>query len=120
MPNHFHFFLRINDFENFEKGIKSFFISYAKAINKKYDRVGGLFQGRYKCLEINSIAYFTRIVTYIHQNPIAANFVKKLEDYKFSSYVAYLSPNQKSVIKRDEVIEWFGDLNNFVKWHENY
>src|SRR5688572_16108461 len=48
MPNHFHFFIRINDVPGFEKGIKNFFISYSKAINSRYNRVGHLFQGRYK------------------------------------------------------------------------
>jgi len=44
MPNHFHFFVRINNEINFEKGIKNFFISYSKAINKKHNRVGTLFK----------------------------------------------------------------------------
>ncbi|MFN0291440.1 transposase [Pedobacter helvus] len=118
MPNHFHFFIRINHLSAFEKGIKNFFISYAKAINKKYDRVGSLFQGRYKISEINSDAYFTRIITYIHQNPLVSNLVSSLEDYRFSSYKSYLSPQRDSLLKREEVLDWFGGINNFIKYHE--
>ncbi|MNK00040.1 Transposase IS200 like protein [compost metagenome] len=118
MPNHFHLFIRVNDLYNFEKGIKNFLISYAKAINKKYKRVGSLFQGRYKISEINSDAYFTRIITYIHQNPKKASLVLNLEDYRFSSYSAYLHSNQPSLLRRTEVINWFGGLELFIATHE--
>ncbi len=117
MPNHFHFFCRVIDSIRFEKGIKNFFISYSKAINKKYSRVGSLFQGRYKTSEVNSDSYFTRIITYIHQNPLASKLTDKLENYKFSSYSAYLFPQQNSSLKREEVLDWFGGLEEFIKSH---
>ena len=116
MPNHFHFFIKINDQIRFEKGIKNFFISYAKAINKKYNRVGSLFQGRYKVSEITSDNYYTRIITYIHQNPVKAKLVKDMVDYQYSSYVSYLS-NKQSVLKRAEVLQWFGGLEGFITDH---
>jgi len=67
MPNHFHFFIRVNKKAEFERGIKNLFISYVKAVDQTYNRVGGLFQGRYKVKKVNSGTYYTRIVTYIHQ-----------------------------------------------------
>jgi len=117
MPNHFHFFIVVNDKTLFEKGIKNFFISYSKAINKRYNRVGSLFQGRYKASEITSDSYYTTIITYIHQNPVAAGLVKKIEDYKYSSYAAYLS-KKESMITRNEVLEWFGGLDSFIEHHK--
>ena len=117
MPNHFHFFLKVNDEQLFEKGIKNFFISYSKAINIKYNRVGSLFQGRYKASEITSESYFTRIITYIHQNPLVAGLVKKMEEYKYSSYTAYLS-EKETMIKREDVIDWFGGLPGFIEDHK--
>jgi len=117
MPNHFHYFLRADDEQQFEKGIKNFFISYSKAINKKYDRVGALFQGRYKASEITSESYFTRIITYIHQNPLVAGLVKNMEDYRYSSYAAYLS-NKETLIKKQAVLDWFGGLDGFIDDHK--
>jgi len=117
MPNHFHFFIRVNDKELFERGIKNFFISYSKAINKKYNRVGTLFQGRYKVSEINSNSYFTKIIIYIHQNPVVAGLVKRMEDYKYSSYYAYLADKQ-TVINKEEAIDWFGGLESFINHHK--
>jgi putative transposase len=117
MPNHFHFFIRINHVAAFEKGLKNFLISYAKAVNKKYNRVGSLFQGRYKIAEITSDSYYTRIITYIHQNPLVAGMVKALEEYKYSSYQAYLS-EIPSALKRGEVIDWFGGTDEFINCHK--
>lgn len=117
MPNHFHFFIKVIDKDNFSKGIKNFFISYSKSINKRYGRVGSLFQGRYKALEISSDSYYTRITTYIHQNPVASGLVKRLEDYKYSSYFTYLS-NKTTLINKSEVLSWFGSLAEFEKNHE--
>jgi putative transposase len=117
MPNHFHFFVRISDEFLFERGIKNFFISYSKAINKKYNRVGGLFQGRYKVSEITSDSYYTTIITYIHQNPVAAGLVNDLEDYKYSSYNAYLSANE-TTLNKQEVLDWFGGLESFINHHK--
>jgi hypothetical protein len=117
MPNHFHFFIRVNDEVRFEKGIKNFFISYSKAINKKYNRVGSLFQGRYKVSEITSNSYYTTIITYIHQNPVVAGLVKNMEDYKFSSYAAYLSVKE-TMLNKKEVLDWFSGLNNFIDHHK--
>ena len=117
MPNHFHFFVRVIDKDPFEKGIKNFFISYSKAINKKYNRVGSLFQGRYKVSEVTSNSYFTKIIIYIHQNPVVAKLVKKMEEYKYSSYAAYLS-NKKTVINKQEALDWFSGLESFIAYHK--
>lgn len=117
MPNHFHFFIQIKNLPGFERGIKNFFISYSKSINKRHNRVGTLFQGRYKLSEITSGAYFTRIITYIHQNPTVAGLADALEKYKYSSYRAYLS-DKKSMLKRQEVLDWFGGIEGFISCHQ--
>lgn len=117
MPNHFHFFIRINEETLFEKGIKNFFISYSKAINKRYNRVGSLFQGRYKVSEIISDSYYTTIIAYIHKNPVIAGLVNNMEDYRYSSYSACLSEKETSLNKR-EVLEWFGGLDGFIEYHK--
>lgn len=117
MPNHFHFFLKTKDKLFFEKGIKNFFISYSKAINKRYNRVGSLFQGRYKASEITSNSYYTTIISYIHQNPVAAGLVNNMDEYKYSSYMAYLSKKQ-TILNKQEVLEWFGGLDQFIDYHK--
>lgn len=117
MPNHFHLFLKVEDAKLFERGIKNLLISYTKSFNKFYNRSGGLFEGRYRASKIESDNYFTRIITYIHQNPLRARLAIALESYRFSSYRAFLS-QQPTALCRDEVLEWFGGVHGFVEAHK--
>ena len=138
MPNHFHFLAKIIEyaernqtsevFGNFgslgtpklkpiEKAFKNFFISYAKSINSVYDRTGSLFQSKFKKKEITNDGYFTSIIQYIHANPIAAGLCKSYGDWEFSSYNAIIG-TQPTKVKREEVIEWFGSREIFIKVHQ--
>jgi REP element-mobilizing transposase RayT len=138
MPNHFHFLVKVKEFPQtsevfktsdvlqqrgskkltpLEKGFKDFFISYSKGINKAYDRTGSLFQAKFKKKEIVDNSYFTSIIQYIHVNPVKAKLCSQYEDYKFSSYNAIIT-NGPTHVKREEVLEWFGNKNIFVKVHE--
>ncbi|UKT63593.1 transposase [Pedobacter mucosus] len=120
MANHFHFFIKVNNVTGFENGIKNFFISYTKSINQSYARVGSLFQGRYKWKKVDSESYFTRLVTYIHQNPKSLSFAnKQLQDYKYSSYKDYLN-KEATFINTKVVFEWFGSLDEFIAAHNTY
>ncbi|MDQ7948253.1 MAG: transposase [Pedobacter sp.] len=117
MPNHFHLFLKVIHKSEFDRGIKNFFISYSKSINKAYERVGSLFQGRYKAKEVTDSNYFTRIITYIHQNPKNALLVKNHEDYFFSSYHHYLNATDTTMLTKDPVLAWFGGIEGFIFDH---
>jgi len=90
MPNHFHFLVFTKEFINNENAVKSIAILlslYTQAINKQEGKSGTLFQRRTKAKAINQETnqlYYC--VNYIHQNPYAANLVKKLEDWEYSSF----------------------------------
>lgn len=134
MPNHFHLLVRIKNqsqittskvLETFEvvsrltpaeKAFKDFFISYAKSINKKYDRTGSLFQYKFKRKQVNDEYYLKNLVLYIHQNPIVAGFCKQLHEWNFSSYNSIVS-DLRTKLKREEVIDWFNDKENFKYCH---
>ncbi|WP_343697418.1 hypothetical protein [Flavobacterium sp.] len=139
MPNHFHFLIRIksqNDllifFEkvnnrSLKKGLHSienltskqfskFISSYTQAYNKVYERHGSLFESPFKRKKIVSEKYLQNVVVYIHQNPI--DIRKDFKNYKFSSYKTILS-SLKTNLKRDEIIQYFDDLDNFVYCHSN-
>lgn len=57
--------------------------------------------------------YLQRLICYVHQNPVEAGFVFQPEQWKYSSYNAIVSSNQ-TLVARQEVIELFGDLENFI------
>jgi putative transposase len=120
IPNHFHFLVRVKDNCNDEEIVKSigdFLNAYTKSFNKLYARNGGLFQRKFKRKKVESDEYYTRLIIYIHLNPVKHGFKNKPSDWQYSSYNSYLSSKPSKVI-REEVLRWFGDLEEFKKVHE--
>jgi len=64
--------------------------NYTQKFNKRYNRVGPLFQGRYKAVLIDADSYALQLAKYIHLNPVKAKITVKPEDYGYSSYSAYI------------------------------
>lgn len=141
MPNHFHFLIQVKekqDVEAFFKELKkdkdevddrepdlskfvmqrfsNFFNAYAKAYNKKYERKGSLFIDYVRRKEINNDTYFSRLVHYIHHNPVHHGFCKEINEWEFSSFISVLS-EKKTRLEKEEVLKWFGDKDAFLQFH---
>lgn len=65
--------------------------SYAHWYNQKYERIGHLFQGRFKSEIVEDDRYLLVVLRYIHQNPTKAGLVKTPKDYRWSSYSDYIN-----------------------------
>ena len=87
MNNHVHLIIYDKE-EQLSKIMQSIEISYSFYFNKKYDRVGHLFQNRYLSKNIEDREYLITACRYIHQNPQKAG-IEKTEKYKWSSYKEY-------------------------------
>ena len=99
-----------------EQNFSNFFNAYARSFNQKYGRTGKLFQERFKRKKIEDDFYFTEIIYYIHANPQKHKLLDDFRNYDYSSYHIMLS-SLETALKRDEVLEWFGGKNFFVKYH---
>lgn len=112
MPNHLHLLIR-NHTESIGSVVKSIGIAYAAYFNKRYERVGHLFQDRFKSEPVNDMNYFLTLIRYIHQNPVAGGLAKCVRDYPWSSWIEFESPekckmpvcNTSAVIHRVELGE---------------
>ncbi len=102
MPNHYHLLVYLKT-EHFSKLMQAFSLSYAKAINKRYKKVGSLFQGRFQAIYVDKDEYLLNLTRYIHLNPVEANLVEKAEDWEFSSYQEYVDLRRGSLPKLDGV-----------------
>lgn len=60
----------------------------------KYQRIGHLFQDRFKSEPVEDDSYFLIVLRYIHQNPVKAGICEKVIEYKYSSYREYTSNSQ--------------------------
>ena len=92
------------------------FNSYAQSINKANNRTGSLFEERFRRILVDSDAYFTELIYYIHHNPQKHGFVKDFRAYPHSSYHSHLS-KAMTRLRRDEVWDWFGNRDEFEKFH---
>jgi len=87
MPNHIH--LAGEPFlpEKLSKFMQCLQRSYTAYYNKKYNKVGHLWQGKFKVKVIVKDQYAINCISYIEKNPVRAKLTKRPEDYVFSSYL---------------------------------
>lgn len=95
MTNHVHLLIYDND-EDISKFMQGLNLSYAIYFNARHGRIGHLFQQRFTSVLVKTDAQILRTSKYIHLNPVKAGMVKKVEEYGWSSYSAYL--NNKNVL----------------------
>lgn len=90
MGNHVHLLLKeqIDGLETIFKKIGGRYVYY---YNVKYQRIGHLFQDRFKSEPVDDDSYFLTVLRYIHQNPVKAKMCARVEDYPFSSFSEYLN-----------------------------
>lgn len=93
MDNHVHLVIQEGE-ESLAVIMKRINASYAYYFNQKYNRVGHLFQDRFKSETIEDERYLMAVTRYIHNNPVKAGIVEKPGDYKWSSYLCYLAPTK--------------------------
>jgi putative transposase len=97
MPNHIHLIVeakKVNDLAKIMQGVS---LTYTLWFNKKYGKVGHLWQGRFKSMVIQKDRYLIDCVNYIEYNPLRANLTKSPLDYLWSSW-KHRSLNAKSSI----------------------
>lgn len=85
MPNHIHLLLMEKEW-HLGDIIKLIASCYVFHYNKKYGRIGHLFQDRFRSEPCNDSDYFFTLIRYIHQNPVKAGLVKNAEEYDYSSW----------------------------------
>ncbi len=112
MPNHYHLLVYLQT-DNFSDLMQAFSGSYTKAINKRYQRVGSIFQGRFQALHVDREEYLLHLTRYIHLNPVEANLVEKAEDWEFSSYPEYLGLRGGTLPKIDGVRSHFSSADAY-------
>ncbi|MEK6582814.1 MAG: transposase [Nitrospirota bacterium] len=85
MNNHYHLVIETPD-GNLSKGMKQINGVYTQTYNKRHNRVGHIFQGRYKAILIQKESHLLEVSRYVVLNPVRATAVKHPEEWKWSSY----------------------------------
>ncbi|HHV15685.1 MAG TPA: transposase [Gelria sp.] len=115
MDNHIHLVVRDdqNEISTIMKGIAT---SYAMFFNVKYNRVGHVFQGRFKSEPIEDERYLMSVIRYIHNNPVKAKIVEKPNQYEWSSYRSYVNPEETTIAEVRYILGIIGrNLNEAIQ-----
>lgn len=115
MNNHFHLFIYQETSTAITDLMKSISVAYSMYFNKRYKRVGAVFQQRYRAVRILNDAQFLHISRYIHMNP------QNYQTYEWSSLPYYLNTKAASWVKPGKVLQTFNDESylNFLKEYDD-
>ncbi|MDX8394318.1 MAG: transposase [Mariprofundales bacterium] len=94
MSNHYHIMIETPQ-ANLSRGMRQLNGIYTQRFNRKHDRVGHVFQGRFKSIVVDKDAYLLELCRYIVRNPVAAGMVETVGDWYWSSYQATVGLVQK-------------------------
>lgn len=108
MPNHFHLFIFQKESNTMADFFHSLATKYSMYFNKKYKRVGHVFQGRYKAVMVTGENQFIYLSKYIHRNPLdILPSGTVLEGYKYSSYQNYLGRFKQTWVDTTDILSYF-------------
>ena len=119
MPNHYHLLVRLKT-DDLSRPMQRLGLAYSKAINKRYGRVGGLFQGPFQAIRVDRDEYLRHLSRYIHLNPVIARLVPRAEDWEFSSYREYLGLRRGRLPKPELVLAQLGSADAYRYFVESY
>jgi hypothetical protein len=89
-------------------------------MNKRFDRVGSLFQGAFQAKHVGENEYLVHLSRYIHLNPVMAGLVKRAEDWEFSSYREYIGLREGTLPKPEIVLSQFPSRQAYREFVESF
>jgi REP element-mobilizing transposase RayT len=114
MPNHYHLLIETST-DNLSKFMRQLNMNYAIYFNKKYKRVGHLWQGRFKSWYVTDEAYLYTLMRYVEQNPLKAKMVKRLEEYPYSSYHYFFNKEIPECLQKAWIVQNHGSDSEAIE-----
>jgi putative transposase len=124
MPSHYHLGMRIKenvtDPRMLSNVMMRLLISYSKAINRSFDRVGHLFQGPFQAKPVPDDDYLRQVCCYIHANPVKAGLVFHPEDWVYSNHRAWLHSRFETDAEKRFFKEIFRTPGRYAELMQDY
>ncbi len=114
MRNHFHLLLEVNEV-CLSKIMQVLQFRYTRYFNRRYRKVGHLFQGRYKAILCDKEAYLLELIRYIHLNAVRAGVVRDPEEYPWTGHRSYLRKGRERLIDSDMVLIQFSKKESLAR-----
>ena len=100
MGNHYHLLVETPE-GNLSQGMRRLNGRYTQAFNRRHHRVGHVLQGRYKSILVEKEAYLLELCRYIVLNPVRAQLVRQVKDWRWSSY--------RATVRGEGGLDWFDE-----------
>lgn len=115
MPNHYHLLVKQNETNAINFFMRSLATKYSMYFNKKYKRVGSLFQGVYKAVKVKSEEQLLYLTKYIHRNPsgLAGSL---LTSYPYSSLNCYINEKLLTWFDPSPILAYFSKTNKKLSY----
>jgi putative transposase len=108
MSNHYHIVIETPD-ANLSKGMRQLNGVYTQRFNRVHERVGHVFQGRFKAVIVEKDSYLLELARYVVLNPVRAKLVRQLEQWPWSSFRATCGLAARPAwLQTDFVLSQFG------------
>lgn len=128
MPNHFHFFIKQKSAGSIDKFMNSLATRYSMYFNRKYKRVGPLYQGVYRAVLVTREEQLLHLTRYIHKQALALQglALERGLTEQPSSYLDYVGKRKTAWVKPEEILAYFSQTNPkfsyeaFVKQQDDF
>jgi putative transposase len=117
MPTHYHLMVRVKQTAEVSLGMMKLSVSYTKAINKRFARVGVLFQGPFQARPILDSRHLFHLCRYVHANPVKDGLVNDPFNWPYSNYLEWIGERNGSLFDPCFVQKQFpnpGEYKDFV------
>jgi putative transposase len=110
MPTHYHIVVRVkpqtsevsetSEVLDVSRAMMKLSVSYTKAINKRFERVGVLFQGQFQAKPILTSEYLLNLCRYIHANPVKDGIVADITQWQYSNYLEWIGERDGKLVDK--------------------
>jgi len=118
MPNHVHLLARtgVTPLAKFMQGLQQ---SYTQRFNRVHEKVGHVFQGRYRAIVCDSDEYLLTLVRYIHLNPVRASLAPDPGTYRYSRHQVLLTGQPTALLDPQPVLGLLGGPTAYARFMQD-
>jgi hypothetical protein len=128
MPTHYHIVGRVRETQTSEvfktsevsTAMMKLSVSYTKAINKRFQRVGVLFQGQFQAKPVMNSTYLLNLCRYIHANPVKDGIVADISQWQYSNYLEWVGERDGTLVNREFIAEYFDSPADYQEFVADY
>jgi len=131
MPTHYHIVARVRETQEvlgdskpkhspISTAMMKLSVSYTKAINKRFQRVGVLFQGQFQAKPILTSEYLLNLCRYIHGNPVKDGIVADITQWQYSNYLEWIGERDGKLVDKTFVQDNFDTPEEYRKFVLEY